>query len=47
MISFAVPPAADYSRSSALVARAGAEFPNVLLKVIGDFSGYIHEWLVR
>jgi LysR family transcriptional regulator, nitrogen assimilation regulatory protein len=46
-ISFAVPPAAGYFLAPALVARFGAEFPNVFLKVVGGFSGYIHEWLVR
>ncbi len=47
VISFAVPPAAGYFLAPALVARFGAEFPNVFLKVVGGFSGYIHEWLVR
>jgi LysR family nitrogen assimilation transcriptional regulator len=47
VISFAVPPAAGYFLAPALVARFGAEFPNVFLKIVGGFSGYIHEWLVR
>ena len=47
VISFAVPPAAGYFLAPALVARFSAEFPNVFLKVVGGFSGYIHEWLVR
>jgi LysR family nitrogen assimilation transcriptional regulator len=47
VISFAVPPAAGYFLAPALVARFGAEFPNVFLKVVGGFSGYIREWLVR
>ena len=47
VISFAVPPAAGYFLAPALVARFGAELPNVFLKVVGGFSGYIHEWLVR
>jgi LysR family transcriptional regulator, nitrogen assimilation regulatory protein len=47
VISFAVPPAAGYFLAPALVARFGVEFPNVFLKIVGGFSGYIHEWLVR
>jgi LysR family nitrogen assimilation transcriptional regulator len=47
VLSFAVPPAAGHFLVPALVERFGREFPNVFLKVIGGFSGYIHEWLVR
>jgi len=47
VISFAVPPAAGYFLAPILVERFAAEFPNVFLKVVGGFSGYIHEWLVR
>lgn len=47
IISFAVPPAAGYFLVPALVERFGADFPNVFLKILGGFSGHIHEWLVR
>jgi LysR family nitrogen assimilation transcriptional regulator len=47
VISLAVPPTAGYFLVPPLVARFGAEFPNVFLKIVGGFSGYIHEWLVR
>jgi LysR family nitrogen assimilation transcriptional regulator len=47
LISFAVPPAAGHLFMPALIERFSAEFPNVFLKVVGGFSGYIHEWLVR
>jgi len=47
VLSFAVPPAAGHFLVPPLVERFGREFPNVFLKVIGGFSGYIHEWLVR
>ncbi|GAB4168418.1 MAG: LysR substrate-binding domain-containing protein [Thalassobaculales bacterium] len=46
-LSFAVPPAAGAILVPPLVARFGAAFPNVFLRVVGGFSGYIHEWLVR
>ncbi len=46
-VSLAVPPAAGAVLMPALVARFGAAFPNVFLRVVGGFSGYIHEWLVR
>lgn len=47
VISLALPPAAGHFLAPALVERFGAEFPNVFLKIVGGFSGYIHEWLVR
>ncbi|MBI3516523.1 MAG: LysR family transcriptional regulator [Proteobacteria bacterium] len=47
MITFAVPPAAGHFLIPALTARFAAAYPNVYLKVIGGFSGYIHEWLMR
>ncbi|HYC14926.1 MAG TPA: LysR family transcriptional regulator, partial [Stellaceae bacterium] len=47
VISFALPPAAGYFLAPALVARFTAEFPNVFLRIIGGFSGYIQEWLAR
>jgi LysR family transcriptional regulator, nitrogen assimilation regulatory protein len=46
-ISFAVPPAAGSFLVPALVERFAALHPNVFLKVVGGYSGYIHEWLVR
>lgn len=47
VISFALPPAAGYFLAPPLVARFGAEFPNVFLRIVGGFSGYIQEWLAR
>ncbi|HTZ80674.1 MAG TPA: LysR family transcriptional regulator [Stellaceae bacterium] len=47
VLSFAVPPAAGHFLVPTLVERFGRDYPNVFLKVIGGFSGYIHEWLVR
>ena len=46
-IAFAVPPAAAHFLVPALVQRFGARYPNVFLKLLGGFSGHIHEWLVR
>jgi LysR family transcriptional regulator, nitrogen assimilation regulatory protein len=46
-IAVALPPAAGTFLAPLLIERFGAEFPNVFLKLIGGFSGYIHEWLVR
>lgn len=47
VISFAVPPAAGHFIAPLLVERFGAAHPHVFLKIVGGFSGYIHEWLVR
>jgi LysR family nitrogen assimilation transcriptional regulator len=47
VISFAVPPAAGHFLVPALIARFGAAFPFVFLKIRGGFSGAIHEWLAR
>lgn len=47
VISLALPPAAGYFLAPALVARFNAEYPNVFLRIIGGFSGYIQEWLAR
>ena len=47
VIALALPPAAGHYLAPAVVARFGAEFPNVFLKILGGFSGHIHEWLVR
>jgi LysR family nitrogen assimilation transcriptional regulator len=46
-IALAVPPGAGHFLVPALVKRFGAAYPNVFLKVVAGFSGYIHEWLVR
>ena len=47
VISFAVPPAAGHFIAPPLVERFGKAHPHVFLKIVGGFSGYIHEWLVR
>jgi len=47
VISFAVPPAAGYFLAPTLVERFNAAFPNVFLRIVGGFSGYIQEWLTR
>lgn len=46
-VNLAVPPAAGTYLIPTLVQRFGAAHPNVSLKVIGGYSGYIHEWLIR
>lgn len=46
-IGLAVPPAAGTYLIPALAHRLGTEHPNVSLKIVGGYSGYIHEWLVR
>jgi LysR family nitrogen assimilation transcriptional regulator len=46
-VTLAVPPAAGHFLIPALVTRFAASYPNVFLKVVAGFSGYIHEWLVR
>jgi LysR family transcriptional regulator, nitrogen assimilation regulatory protein len=46
-ITLAVPPAAGTFLVPALVERIATLHPNVFLKVVGGYSGYIHEWLVR
>jgi LysR family nitrogen assimilation transcriptional regulator len=47
MVTLAVPPAAGNFLIPALTKRFAATYPNVFLKVVAGFSGYIHEWLVR
>jgi LysR family nitrogen assimilation transcriptional regulator len=47
VLTLAVPPAAGHFLVPTLVRRFGAAYPNVFLKVVAGFSGYIHEWLVR
>ncbi len=46
-LSLALPPAAGHYLAPALVERFAGRFPNVFLRLVGGFSGYIHEWLVR
>lgn len=46
-ITIALPPAAGHYIAPALAKRIAAEFPNVSLRFIGGYSGYIHEWLIR
>ena len=46
-VTIAVPPAAGNYLVPALAKRLAAAYPNVFLKVVAGFSGYIHEWLVR
>lgn len=46
-VTIAVPPAAGNFLIPALSQRAADAYPNLFLKVVAGFSGYIHEWLVR
>jgi LysR family nitrogen assimilation transcriptional regulator len=46
-VTLAVPPAAGNFLIPELTRRFSAAYPNVFLKVVAGFSGYIHEWLVR
>jgi LysR family nitrogen assimilation transcriptional regulator len=46
-VTLAVPPAAGNFLVPPLTQRFAAAYPNVFLKVVAGFSGYIHEWLVR
>lgn len=46
-ITLAVPPAAGLFLVPALVQRCATEYPNIFLKVVAGYSGYIHEWLLR
>jgi LysR family nitrogen assimilation transcriptional regulator len=47
VIAVAVPPAAGQFLAPALVERFAATHPNVSLKIVAGYSGYIHEWLAR
>jgi LysR family transcriptional regulator, nitrogen assimilation regulatory protein len=47
VISFAVPPAAGQFLVPPLVERFSSAYPNVALKIVAGYSGYIREWLVR
>lgn len=46
-VTLAVPPAAGTYLVPSLAERFAVSYPNVFLKVVGGYSGYIHEWLVR
>jgi len=46
-VTIAVPPAAGNFLVPALSQRVADAYPNLFLKVVAGFSGYIHEWLVR
>ena len=46
-LALAVPPGAGHFLVPALVRRYQRNYPNVLLKFVAGFSGYIHEALVR
>lgn len=46
-VTIGVPPAAGNFLVPALTKRVAEAYPNVFLKVVAGFSGYIHEWLVR
>jgi len=47
VVTLAVPPAAGTYLIPGLAERFAATHPNVFLKIVGGYSGYIHEWLVR
>lgn len=46
-VSLAVPPAAGSYLIPPLMKRIAASYPNISIKIVGGYSGYIHEWLVR
>ena len=46
-VTLAVPPAAGTYLVPGVAERFAASHPNVFRKVVGGYSGYIHEWLVR
>lgn len=46
-VTIAVPPAAGNFLVPALTRCVAEAYPNVFLKVVAGFSGYIHEWLIR
>lgn len=46
-VSLAVPPAVGQLFVPPLVEHFARDYPNVSLKIVGGFSGHIHEWLVR
>lgn len=46
-ISFAVPSGAGQFLVPPLAKRFGSAYPRVVIKIVGGYSGTIHEWLVR
>ena len=46
-VNLAVPPAAGTYLIPPLMKHIAASCPNVSVKIVGGYSGYIHEWLVR
>ena len=46
-VTLGVPPAAGTYLVPSLYRRFVAEHPRVALKIVGGYSSYIHEWLVR
>jgi LysR family nitrogen assimilation transcriptional regulator len=46
-VTLAVPPAAGHFLVPALARRFAAAYPNVFLKIVGGYSAFIQEWLVR
>ena len=46
-VTLALPPAAGTVLAPPLLQRVRAEHPSLSLKILGGFSGHIHEWLVR
>jgi LysR family nitrogen assimilation transcriptional regulator len=47
VVTLAVPPAAGRFLIPALIKQFGTEYPNVFVKIVGGFSGYMQEWLAR
>lgn len=47
VVTLAIPPAAGYYLAPELFRRVTEQLPLVKLKVVGGFSGYINEWLIR
>lgn len=46
-VTIAVPSAVGHFLVPALFDRMRAAYPNIFIRFIGGYSGYIHEWLVR
>lgn len=46
-VTLAVPPAAGHFLVPALARRFAAAYPNVLLRIVGGYSAFIHDWLAR
>jgi len=47
MITIAMPPGVGYILGPPLVERFSTQFPNVALKFVGGYSGYLYESLIR